>query len=116
MIEEENRWRCVEVMIGVDGERPVATAILLFLRIKNPSRVAPIGALFKEKFIPVSPSSSLDSGTLVAPPHMSPPFNPCFHHCDLLRFLLQTPFSHDHSSLVTTIQTTHMPPLMIFSV
>src|ERR1700679_1182628 len=47
---------------------------------------------------------------------MLPPFHPCFHQCDLLRFLLQSPISHDHSSLVTTIQMTHMPPLMIFSV
>src|SRR6202789_3864106 len=60
--------------------------------------VALIGALFKGNFIPVSPSSSLGPGTLVVPPHMSPPFNPCFYHRDLLRFLLQSPFSHDHSS------------------
>ena len=38
-------------------------------------------------------------------------FSPCFHQRDLLRFLLQSPFSHDHSSLVTPIQMTHMPPL-----
>src|SRR6202789_2728837 len=103
-------------MIGVDGEKPIVTATLLFLHIKNPSGVVPIGALFKGKLIPVKPSSSLGPGTLIAPPHMFPLFNPCFHQRDLSRFLLQSPFSHDHSSLVTTIQMTHMPPLMIFSV
>src|ERR1700679_3442557 len=85
-------------MIGVDGEKPIVTATLLFLHIKNPSGVVPIGALFKGKLIPVKPSSSLGPGTLIAPPHMFPLFNPCFHQRNLLRFLLQSPFSHDHSS------------------
>ena len=101
------------MLMGVHLLQP---QFLLSLHIKSPSRVVPIGAPFKGKLIPVSPSSSLGSGTLVTPPHMFPPFNPCFHQRDLLRFLLQSPFSHNHSSLVTTIQMTHMPPLMIFSV
>src|SRR6202789_2046865 len=86
------------VTIDVDGKDPSRPRSFLSLRIKNPSGVIPIGALFKGKLIPVSPSSSLGPGTLVAPPHMSSPFNPCFHQRNLLRFLLQSPFSHDHSS------------------
>src|ERR1700679_2550491 len=85
-------------MIGVDGDNPSRPRPFLSLRIKNPSGVVPIGALFKGNFIPVSPSSFSDSRTFVAPPHMYPPFNPCFHQRNLPRFLLQSPFSHDHSS------------------
>src|ERR1700679_4138577 len=98
------------------GIYPSQPRLLLSLCIKNPSGVVTIGGLLKEKLIPVSPSSSLGPGTLIAPPHMFPPFNPYFHQRNLLRFLLQSHFSHNHSSLVTTIQMTHMPPLMIFSV
>jgi hypothetical protein len=116
IIERRINGRCEEMMLGVDGNGLVATATLISRRIRNLDGVVPIGAQFKEKVIPVSPSSSYCPGILVAPPHMLPPFNPYFHHRHLLRFLLQSPISHDHSSLVTPIQMTHMPPLMIFSV
>src|SRR6202789_430725 len=97
MIERRIDGRCVEVVIGVDGDNLSRPRPFLFLRIKNPSGVIPIGVLFKGNFIPVSPSSSSGSGTRVAPPHMPPPFNSYFHQRNLPRFLLQSPFSHDHS-------------------
>src|ERR1700679_4265206 len=98
------------------GNNPSRPRPFLSLCIKNPSGVVPIGALFKGKLIPVSPSSSLGPGTLVAPPHMHPPFNSCFHQRNLPRFLLYSPFSHDHSSLSNDHSNDPHVPLMIFSV
>src|ERR1700679_2782274 len=98
IIERRMDGRCEELMIGVDGDNPSRPRPFYPSASRTLAELFPLGPHSKENLFRSVPQSFLGSGTLVAPPHMSPLFKPCFHQRNLLRFLLQSPFSHDHSS------------------